>query len=122
MSVYYKIGEGETIQYCDVMNLYPYFRKYFTFPVGHPLVNAGEACKDIDTVLKMEGLIKCRIQPPKRLYYPVLPFRCNNKQLFRLCLTWAVELNTATECTHKTVLERVLTSTWVMDEVRVAVK
>jgi hypothetical protein len=76
MSLHYKIREGETIQYCDVMSLYPYICKYFKFPVGHPVVHAGEACTDIDSMLKMEGLIKCQILPPKRIYHPVLPFRC----------------------------------------------
>jgi hypothetical protein len=70
MSLHYKIGEGETIQYCDVINLYPYICKYFKFPVGHPLVHAGEACKDVDAMLKMEGLIKRQALPPKRLYHP----------------------------------------------------
>jgi hypothetical protein len=27
MSLHYKIGEGETIQYCDIMSLYPYICK-----------------------------------------------------------------------------------------------
>jgi hypothetical protein len=67
MSIHHKIGEGETIQYCVVMSLYPYICKYFKFPGGHPVVHAGEACKDVDAMLKMEDLIKCQVLPPKRL-------------------------------------------------------
>jgi hypothetical protein len=73
-------------------------------------------------MLKTEGLIKCQVLPPKRLYHPVLLFRHHNKLLFCLCRTCAVELNRETECTHNTVAERALTGTCVMDEVRMAVE
>jgi len=44
MRLYYKIREGkETVQYVDVMSLYPYVCKYFKFPVGHPLIQVGDA-------------------------------------------------------------------------------
>jgi hypothetical protein len=56
MSLHYTIGEGETIQYCDAMSLYPYICKYFKFPVGHPVLRAVEACKDIDAMLKKRAL------------------------------------------------------------------
>jgi G:T-mismatch repair DNA endonuclease (very short patch repair protein) len=41
MRLYYKGREGETIQYCDIMALYPYICKYFKFPVGHPVIHVG---------------------------------------------------------------------------------
>src|SRR5215472_7888766 len=72
-------------------------------------------------MLQKEGLIKCSILPPKRLYHPVLPFRCNKKLLFCLCRTCAMEMNGTAECTHDNVDERALVGTWVMDEVRLAV-
>jgi len=72
-------------------------------------------------MLRKEGLIKCTVLPPKRLYHPVLPFRCNNKLLFCLCRTCALEQNFEDECSHETAAERALTGTWVMDEVRRAV-
>jgi hypothetical protein len=38
MRLHYKIREGkESVQYCDVMSLYPFICKYFKFPIGHPL-------------------------------------------------------------------------------------
>jgi hypothetical protein len=73
--------------------------------------------RDIDAMLRKEGLIKCCILQP-----PVLPFRCNNKLLFSMCRTCAIELNTSTVYTHETVTERALIGTWVMDEVRLAVQ
>jgi hypothetical protein len=55
VKLHYKIREGEeTIQYVDIMSLYPYVGKYFKFPVGHPTIHVGDACRDIDAMLKKE--------------------------------------------------------------------
>jgi len=61
--------------------------------LGHPTIHVGDACRDKQAILSKEGLIKCAVLPPKRLYHPVLRYRCNNKLLFCLCRTWAVECN-----------------------------
>jgi hypothetical protein len=59
MRLHYKIKEDEeTVQYCDVMSLYPFICKYFKFPIGHPIIHVGYTCADIETCLKMEGLMK----------------------------------------------------------------
>jgi hypothetical protein len=55
--LHYKIKDGETIQYVDVMSLYPWVCKYFKFPVGHPTVHVGEECRDIQSMLQKEGLL-----------------------------------------------------------------
>jgi hypothetical protein len=73
-------------------------------------------------MLKKEGLIKCWIVPPNRLYHPVLPFRCNNSLLFCLRKTCAIEQNTASRCKHETIAERALVGTWVIYDVRRAVE
>ena len=73
-------------------------------------------------MLKKKGLIKCRILPPRRFYHPVLLFRCNNKLLFCLCRTCAIECIFEDECSHETVDERALTGTWVIDKVRMVVQ
>jgi hypothetical protein len=122
MRLHYRVREGEQIRYCDVMSLYPYVGKYSKYPVGHPVIHVGNTCRDVDAMLRKEGLIKCCILLPKRLYHPVFPFRCKNKLLFSLCRTYAMELNTTTVCTQETVAERALIGTWVMDEVRVALQ
>jgi len=64
--------------------------------------------------------MKC-ILLPRKLYRPVLPFRCNNKLLCCLCKTCATEQNT-NDCTHETVAEIALIRAWVMDEIRLAVQ
>jgi hypothetical protein len=123
MRLHYKVREGhETIQYVDVCSLYPFCCKYFKLPLGHPVIHVGDACSDIDAMMRMDGLIKCRILPPKRLYHPVLPFRCNSKLLFCLCRTFAVRRNFDGECEHVSVEDRALVGTWVIDEVRLAVE
>jgi len=84
MRLHCKIREGEeTVQYCD-MSLYPYICKYFKFPIGHPIIHVGDGCADIETCLKMEGLMKCKIVLPTNHYHPVLPYRYK-KLLFSLC-------------------------------------
>jgi len=83
----YKARENETLRYVDVMSLYTYICMYFKFPVRHPIIHIGDACKDIEACLRMDGLIKCSIVPPERLYHPVLPFRRNKKLMFCLCRT-----------------------------------
>ena len=104
------------------MSLYTYVCKYFKFPLGHPKIHVGDACRDKQAMLSMEGLIKCTVLPPRRRYQPVLPFRCNNKFLFCLCKTCAFECNFSGECLHETVEERALSGTWVPDEIRLAIQ
>ena len=102
------------------MSLYLYICKYFKFSVGHPIINVRDVCKDIEACLRMDGLTKCSIVPPEKLYHLVLPFKCNNKLMFcrwRTC----VLTSSSEECVHTRDEDRVLTGTWVLDEVRLAV-
>ena len=83
--------------------------------MGHHAIHVGDA-------MLRKGLIKCSILPPKRLYHPVLTFRCNNKLLFCLCKSCATEKITDSECAHETVAERALIGRWFVDEVRLAMQ
>ena len=58
MRLHYNVREGEIIQYVDVMSLYYYICKYFKFPVGHPIIDVGDACRDREACLRKEGLMK----------------------------------------------------------------
>ena len=111
MRLHHKARDDETVQYVDVISLYPYICKYFKFPIGHPAIHVRDECMDKDAMLQKEGLVKCCILPPKRLYHPVLPFRCNNKLLFCLCRSYAVEQIYEGECPHESAAERALTGT-----------
>ena len=76
MVLLYTTREGETIQYYDVISVYPYV---CTFHVGHHKIHVGDAFRDKQAMLSKEVLIKCTVIPPKRLYHQVLPYRSNNK-------------------------------------------
>ena len=91
------------------------------FPIGHPAIHVGDACQDMQAMLK-DALMKCSILPSKHLYRPVLTFRCNKRLLFCLCRSCAIQQNRTEVCTHVTFAERALTGTWVLDEIRLAVK
>ena len=71
------LQEDESVQYCDVMSLYPHICKYFKFPIDHPIIHVGDACANKEACLKKDGRMKCTIVPPKDLYHPV-PFRYKN--------------------------------------------
>jgi hypothetical protein len=114
MRLHYKAREGETIQYCDVMSLYPYICKYFKFPIGHPVIHVGESCRDMHAMLQKDGLMKCSILPPRHIYHPILPFRCKLRLLLLLCRTCAVEQNQTVARTHDTVAPSDLVGTWVL--------
>jgi len=45
LCLHHEIDENETIEYCDVMSLYPYICKYYKFPIGHPVIQVGDTCK-----------------------------------------------------------------------------
>jgi len=123
MRLHYKIREGEgTVQYVDVMIRNPFVCKYFKFHLRHPVIHVGDACQDTEAMLRKEGLIKCCVLPPRRMYHPVLPFRCNDRMLFFLCKSCATEHNADGECAHEVVAERALIGTWVIDKVRLAVQ
>jgi len=104
MRLHYKVGENETIEYCDVISLYSYICRYFKFRIGHPVIHVGgdDVCKDVGACLRMNGLIKCMVVPPKGLYHPVLPYRWNKKLLFCLCRSCVHDQNTSEECRHST--------------------
>ena len=59
-------------------------------PRDQTVIHVGEACKDKAACFRKEGLIKCSIVPPERLYNPVLNFRANQKVMFRLFLSCAL--------------------------------
>jgi hypothetical protein len=118
--LHYKIGDKETIEYCDVISLSVHC-KYFKFPISHPVVHGGgggEVCKYVRVCLRMNGLIKCTVVRPKGLYHLVLPYRC----FYFECGGCVHDRNTSEECRHFTDAERALDGTWDIDKVRLAVE
>jgi G:T-mismatch repair DNA endonuclease (very short patch repair protein) len=115
---YKKCGSGSRIQYLDFCSLYPTVGKYDKNVVGIPKIIIGEDClkQPLET---FEGLIKCRVLPPMKLFHPVLPLKMKGKLLFPLCRTCA-ELSTDRDCRHS-VDERGWIGTYVADELREAI-
>ena len=98
----------------DVISLYPYVCKYGKFPVGHPKVYVGVSCPP--DCLNSEGIMKCKVLPPRKLNHPVLPYKCNSKLMFTLCSACA---NTMIQgrCEHSDD-KRCINGSWLTDEVR----
>ena len=68
--------KDQDISYVDVTSLYPYINKTGKITIVHPEI-VTEGFTDIQ---QYEGLIKCKILPPRGLYIPVLPVK-NEKQI-----------------------------------------
>jgi len=100
-----------TIQYVDVMSLYPYIWKYFKFSVGHPIVHVGYKCKEIEACLPREGLMKYSFVPPEKLYHPILPFRCNNTHIFCIGTACVQASSSVEDSDHTRDKHRALTGT-----------
>ena len=105
----------EEINYYDVTSLYPFINKTGKIPLGHPDI-ITEQFLPIDNY---EGLIRCKVLPPKGLFHPVLPYRVNGKLMFPLCETCATT-NQQTPCCHHA-NDRAFVGMWVTDEVKKAI-
>ena len=118
VQLYYEVQPGEQIRYVDYTSLYPFVNKNCQYPVGHPLI-INNPSFSIDDYF---GLAQCKILPPRKLYHPVLPYRCNGKLMFPLCRTCAetqvkLPLNERVcQCCHNED-ERALTGTWCTPEI-----
>lgn len=112
----------EKIRYIDICSLYPYINKYGKYPIGHPVIKIGQECDEyVGTNLEgVEGLVKCRVLPPRDLLYPVLPIHSNNTLMFPLCRKCCDDL-TKSNCTHDEKYDREITGTWVSDELKKAI-
>ena len=63
------------------------------YPVGHPIIKSytqsnqqerGREGMSLD-ISEVYGYVKCTILPPRQLYHPVLPYRCNGKLMKKMC-------------------------------------
>ncbi|KAJ8019081.1 hypothetical protein HOLleu_42562 [Holothuria leucospilota] len=112
----YDAKPEEQIKYIDVCSLYPWVNKYGRYPIGHPTI----VTENFRPWQGYEGIIYCRVLPPRKLYHPVLPYRSNNKLLFPLCAKCADERR-LDDCKH-TADERAIEGTWVTFELKKAVE
>lgn len=101
-TLYKEASTGEDIDYYDGTSLYPWVNKTGKIPLGHPTI----ITENFRTVDQYEGLIKCKILPPRLLFHPVLPCKVNVLQL---------------SCNHSD-NERSFVGTWVTDELKKSMK
>lgn len=115
IKLYHKCKPGESIKYYDFTSLYPYVQKYCDYPVGQPII----ITENFDAIDKYYGIIKCKVLPPRRLFFPVLPLKIKTKLFFTLCKICATE-NSYT-CNHNDE-ERSFEGTWVSLEINEAIR
>ena len=112
------VATGERIRYFDFCSLYPYINKYGRYACGAPRKLRGS-----DIPERVEGLLKCRVLPPRNLYIPVLPYRSRTGKLtFPLCRSCVEEGVDSVPCQHADPTQRALLGTWVTAELDKAVE
>ena len=119
ITLYYLAQHCYIFSYVDVCSLYPWVCKYGEFPIGHPSIITENFIQDW-TKEDYFGVIKCRVVPPRKLFHPLLPFRCNGKLLIPLCRTCAEQMH-VNGCHHSDD-ERALDGAWVSLELYKAIK
>ena len=81
--LYKQATATKQIKYYDVTPLYPFVNETGKILLGHPEI----ITENFEFIDKYEGLIKCKVIPPRGLYIPVLPIKCNGKLILSLCRT-----------------------------------
>ena len=113
--LYWKLNTGGSFKYIDICSLYPYVNKSKLYPIFHPHI----ITRDFETIDKYFGIALVKILPPRNLYIPVLPYRCNGKLTFPLCAKCA-NTNQLTPC-RCTDNDRALIGTYVTLELHKAI-
>jgi len=90
LRMYHKadLAKGEKIKMADVISEYPNANLRGVYPYGHTAIFL-EGDPDMPPVDTWNGVIKCTILPPRDLFLPVLPYKCNGKLMFPLCRSCA---------------------------------
>lgn len=117
--MYFKSDGVTKMHYLDICSLYPFINKTAKCPIGHPSIYVGAECMMLPWET-MDGLMKVTVKPPRKLAFPVLPTRMHSKLMFVLCKTCGQNLYQGV-CEHSD-LERQITGTYVIDEVKLAIE
>jgi hypothetical protein len=103
---YHKCEGKQRINHRDITSQYSTVNALDPYAVGFRKYRATTTVEDIVNE-KFIGLVKCKVEPPKNLYRPVLPSRGEGKLLFSLSDqigTWTtLELKKAIEKEYKIV-------------------
>jgi hypothetical protein len=92
--VYHKAPPGHKIGYFDVTSEYPFICATTAYPVDHPSLEVLNQLVDWkhpdDNPYKL-SVLKVFVVPPKHVDVPVLPVKFDERLLFPLCKTCALE-------------------------------
>ena len=77
----FKEANGNKIDYYDVTSLYPFVNKAGKIPLGHPRI----ITENFEGINSYEGLIKCKVIPPRGLFLPVLPTKSYRQSIMGNC-------------------------------------
>ena len=118
----FTVEPGEEIKYTDIFSLYPYVCIRGRFPIGHPRIYIGAECNALtdehnNNLLRVEGLVKCRVLSPRNLLLPILPVKMHGRFIFGLCRSCCEE-SRQDDCNHEQVGEREFSGTWVVHELQ----
>ncbi|XP_070548905.1 uncharacterized protein [Ptychodera flava] len=116
-TLYHECVDDEEIHYVDFTSLYPYVNKYCKYPIKHPVVRTKNIVLPVQLYF---GLAKCRVLPPRKLYFPVLPLRVEKKLMFPLCRSCA-DHKQQSPCEHNDE-QRSFVGTWTTPELAKAVE
>ncbi|XP_070546210.1 uncharacterized protein [Ptychodera flava] len=116
-TLYHECVDDEEIHYVDFTSLYPYVNKYCKYPIKHPVVRTRNIVLPVQSYF---GLAKCRVLPPRKLYFPVLPLRVEKKLMFPLCRSCA-DTKQQSPCEHNDE-QRSFVGTWTTPELAKAVE
>jgi hypothetical protein len=108
-------GITSEIKYVDFTSLYPYEVSRRSYPIGQPRI----VRQNFDYRMSYVGISKCKVLPPNRLRFGVLPVRVGERLVFPLCRTCADTCNQSS-CTHNQE-ERCFIGTWATPELRYAI-
>ena len=81
------VEPGEEIKYTDICSLYPYVCKRGRFTICHPRIYIGAECNALtdgknNNLSRVEGLIKCKVLPPRNLLLSILPVKMHGPLFF----------------------------------------
>lgn len=113
------VGNTQHLRYVDIVSLYPFVCMRGTYCVGQLRIFRGvEECSTAPNIFELEGIIRCRVLPPRDLFIPVLPYFYNKRLYFPLCGACTRSLQ-ITPCEHSE-YERSLEGTFTIYEIKIS--
>ena len=85
-SLHARCTDTSVIEYVDVQSLHSYVCNNKHYHIGHPRCLIGPDLRKFGMdVNKFEGLVKCKVLPPRGLHISLLSSHINKKLMFILC-------------------------------------